>query len=87
MCAMYHAEQYKGGPHMLPSAYKGDFEKFRADWAAGTYDPGATYTFKLEDVEVLEVLQEEAWQDREPKRAAPPPKRKKRKKKGRKKHG
>ena len=28
MCAMYHAEQYKGGPHMLPSAYKGDFEKF-----------------------------------------------------------
>lgn len=87
MCAMYHAEQYKGGPHMLPSAYKGDFEKFRADWAAGTYDPGATYTFKPEDVEVLEVLQEEAWQDREPERAAPPPKRKKRKKKGRKKHG
>lgn len=71
---------------MLPSAYKGDFEKFRADWAAGTYDPGATYTFKLENVEVLEVLQEEAWQDREPERAAPP-KRKKRKKKGRKRRG
>ena len=70
----------------MPSAYKGDFEKFRADWAAGTYDPGATYTFKLENVEVLEVLQEEAWHDREPKRAAPP-KRKKRKKKGRKRRG
>ena len=68
MCAMYHAEQYKGGPGMLPSAYKGDFEKFRADWAAGTYDPGATYTFKLENVEVLEVLQEEAWNEREPER-------------------
>ena len=63
-----------------------DFEKFRADWAAGTYDPGATYTFKLENVEVLEVLQEETWQDREPERAAPP-KRKKRKKKGRKRRG
>ena len=86
MCALYHAEQYKGGPGMLPSAYKGDFEKFRADWAAGTYDPGATYTFKLENVEVLEVLQEEAWQDLEPERAAPP-KRKKRKKKGRKRRG
>jgi hypothetical protein len=37
-------------------------------------------------VEVLEVLQEEAWNEREPERAAPP-KRKKRKKKGRKRRG
>ena len=87
MNALYHAEQYKGGPAMLPSAYKNDFEKFKADWEAGTYDPGATYTFPLENVEVLEVLQEEAWNDPEPQRATPT-RRKKRKKKGRrKKHG
>ena len=88
MCAMYHAEQYKGGPAILPSAYKNNFEAFRRDWEAGTYDPGATYTFPLENVEVLEVLQEEAWNDPEPQRAAPtPPRRKKRKKGRRKKHG
>lgn len=87
MYAMYHAEQYKGGPYMLPSAYKDNFPKFKADWEAGTYDPGATYTFKLENVEVLEVLQEEAWQDREPQRAAPTPPRRKKRKKGRRKHG
>lgn len=78
---------HAGGDGMLPSAYKGDFEKFRADWAAGTYDPGATYTFKLENVEVLEVLQEEAWNEREPERHTPAPKRKKKRKKGRKRRG
>lgn len=89
MCALYHAEQYKGGPYMLPSAYKDDFQKFREDWAAGTYDPGGTYTFKLEYVEVLEVLAEEAWHDRGPGKTAPAPQRKKKRrgKKRRKRHG
>lgn len=54
MLALYHAEQYKPG-----TIYKDDFRAFRRDWEAGEYDPGATYTFKLDQVEVLEVLQEE----------------------------
>lgn len=54
MLAMYHAEQYK-----LLTAYKDNFDAFVKDWKNGEYDPGAVYTFKLEEVEVLEVLQEE----------------------------
>lgn len=52
--ALYHAEQY----HPFPS-YKNDFEGFCKAWEAGEYDPGASYTFRLDQVEVLEVLQEE----------------------------
>ena len=54
MLAMYEAEQYNpfGG-------YEEDFEGFKADWEAGNYDPGCTYTFPLSAVEVLEVVQEE----------------------------
>jgi hypothetical protein len=54
MLGMYQAEQYH--PYQR---YKKDFEQFQKDWAAGEYDPGMTYTFKDEEVEVLEVLQEE----------------------------
>lgn len=54
MLAMYEAEQYN--PFC---AYEDDFEGFKADWEAGTYDPGCTYTFPLSAVEVLEVVQEE----------------------------
>lgn len=51
---IYHAEQF----HPVPRYYK-DFERFCKDWANGEYDPGASYTFQHEYVEVLEVLQEE----------------------------
>ena len=50
----YEAEQYN--PFC---AYEDDFEGFKADWEAGTYDPGCTYTFPISAVEVLEVVQEE----------------------------
>lgn len=54
MLAMYEAEQYHpfGG-------YKDSFERFKADWESGDYDPGCTYTFPIPAVEVLEVVQEE----------------------------
>lgn len=54
MMGLYHAEQF----HPFPR-YKNEFEKFKADWEAEAYDPGCTYTFPLEAVEVLEVVQEE----------------------------
>lgn len=54
MLAMYEAEQYN--PFR---GYENNFEKFKADWEAGAYDPGCTYSFPLEVVEVLEVVQEE----------------------------
>lgn len=54
MLALYEAEQF----HPQPK-YKNDFEQFKKDWEAGEYEPGCTYTFPLEAVEVLEVIQEE----------------------------
>ena len=54
MMAMYEAEQFN--PY---AKYIDDFEGFKADWEARTYDPGCTYTFPLEAVEVIEVVQEE----------------------------
>lgn len=54
MAALYAAEQF----HPVPR-YKNDFEGFKKDWASGEYDPGCTYTFPLDAVEVLEVVQEE----------------------------
>lgn len=52
--ALYHAEQYK--PF---TPYKNAFAQFCKDWAAGEYDAGMVYTFRLNQVEVMEVLQEE----------------------------
>lgn len=54
MLALYEAEQFHPTPR-----YKKDFEHFKADWEAGTYDPGCVYSFPLAAVEVLEVVQEE----------------------------
>lgn len=54
MLAMYEAEQFN--PY---AQYIDDFEGFKADWEAGTYDPGCTYTFPSEAVEIIEVVQEE----------------------------
>lgn len=51
---LYHAEQFKPG-----TIYKNDFAQFCKDWEAGEYDAGMTYTFRHDQVEVLEVIQEE----------------------------
>lgn len=79
MMAIYHSEQV----HPFPR-YKNALEQFKADWAAGTYDPGATLCFQPEDVEEIEVLCEEIVP--EPQTATPPPRtpKKKRKKRRRK---
>lgn len=66
MMAIYHSEQV----HPFPR-YKNALEQFKADWAAGTYDPGATLCFQPEDVEEIEVLCEEIVP--EPQTATPPP--------------
>lgn len=76
MMAIYYSEQV----HPYPR-YKNDLEKFKADWAAQTYDPGCVLTFDPADVEEIEVICEEVIPP-EPPRPTPPPKRKK---KGRKK--
>lgn len=57
MLAMYHAEQFH--PYKNARGYKDNFEKFKADWESDQYDPGATFTFTMEQVEVLRVEQEE----------------------------
>lgn len=57
MFAMYHAEQFHPFKNARP--YKDDIERFKADWKSGEYDPGATYSFSVEEVEVLRVEQEE----------------------------
>ena len=79
MMAIYHSEQV----HPFPR-YKNDLEQFKADWAAGTYDPGATLCFQPEDVEEIEVLCEEIVP--EPQTATPSPRtpKKKRRKRRRK---
>ena len=41
MMAIYHSEQV----HPFPR-YKNALEQFKADWAAGTYDPGATLCYR-----------------------------------------
>ena len=79
MMAIYHSEQV----HPFPR-YKNALEQFKADWAAGTYDPGAILCFQPEDVEEIEVLCEEIVS--EPQTATPPPRtpKKKRRKRRRK---
>ena len=57
MLAMYQAEQFH--PYVPLRNYKNNFEQFKADWENEEYDPGATYTFDFDEVEVLEVIQEE----------------------------
>ena len=80
MMAIYYSEQV----HPVPR-YKNDLEKFKADWAAGTYDPGGVICFNPRDVEEIEVISEEV---KPPKPALAPPtgpesrRKKKRKKKG-----
>ena len=56
MKAMYEAEQFNefGG-----GTYIDDYKAFEEDWKAQTYDPGATFSFTDEQVEVVEVVQEE----------------------------
>lgn len=73
---------FRAGPPV--PRYKNDLEQFKADWAAGTYDPGATLCFQPEDVEEIEVLCEEIMP--EPQTATPPPRtpKKKRRKRRRK---
>lgn len=71
MMAIYYSEQV----HPYPR-YKNDLEKFKADWAAQTYDPGAILSFAPADVEELEVICEEVIPP-EPPRPTPPPKKKK----------
>ena len=80
MMAIYYSEQV----HPVPR-YKNDLEKFKADWAAGTYDPGGVICFSPRDVEVIEVVSEEV-KPPAPHTAPPtgpePRRRKKKKKKG-----
>ena len=57
MLAMYQAEQFH--PFAAMRNYKNNFEQFKEDWKKEEYDPGASYTFSFDEVEVLEVLQEE----------------------------
>lgn len=57
MTAFYYAEQYHPFRGMRP--YRNDFERFKADWTAGTYDPGSAFTFDPADVEEIETLCEE----------------------------
>lgn len=54
MMAIYEAEQAHPAPR-----YKGNFERFKEDWKNGEYDPACAYTFPLDAVEVLQVIQEE----------------------------
>ena len=54
MLALYEAEQYH--PTLR---YKNDFEQFKKDWENREYDPGCSFTFPLDQAEVLEVIQEE----------------------------
>lgn len=71
MMGIYYSEQV----HPYPR-YKNDLEKFKADWKAETYDPGAVLSFSPADVEEIEVICEEV-KPPEPPRPAPPPKQKK----------
>lgn len=85
MMALYYSEQV----HPFPR-YKNDLEKFKADWAAEKYDPGAAIVFHPADVEEIEVISEEVIPPPEPPTPAEPPaapsrKSKKRRKKRRRK--
>lgn len=61
MDAVYEAEQ----THPKPM-YKGEREKFLADWLTGKYNARMAFEFPAEDVEELEVVQEVKEPDRMP---------------------
>jgi len=54
MLAMYHLEQTSPFP-----MYLDEKERFIEDWESGNYEPACAFTFDLEDVEVIKVIQEE----------------------------
>lgn len=54
MLAMYHSEQTS--PLQI---YLGKKEEFISDWKSNRYEPDCAFTFEIEDVEVIEVIQEE----------------------------
>lgn len=60
MMAMYYAEQVSPFP-----AYINDLEQFKEDWKAGGYEPPCAISFRLEDVEELEVIREETKEEAE----------------------
>lgn len=75
MIALYYSEQV----HPIPR-YKNDLDKFKADWAAKTYDPAGVLTFPREDVEEIKTLCEEIMPPEPPAPPSPPaPPRKKKK--------
>lgn len=75
MMALYYSEQV----HPI-HRYKNDLDKFKADWAALTYDPAGVLTFPREDVEEIETLCEEIMPPEPPAPPSPPtPPRKKKK--------
>lgn len=78
MMAIYYLEQIR-----LYTSYKNDLEKFKQDWAAGTYDPGCSLCFDPADVEKIEVLSEEVIPP-EPVPSSPPTQNRKKKKRHRK---
>lgn len=64
MDGVYEAEQ----THPKPM-YKGEREKFLADWMNGKYNARMAFEFPAEDVEELEVIQEVKERDRTPRDA------------------
>lgn len=81
MMALYYSEQV----HPFPR-YKNDLEKFRADWNAGTYDPGCAIVFEPEAVEEIEVLCEEYIPPKPAERETPSAEPERRRRKKRRKH-
>lgn len=77
MMGLYYSEQI----HPYPR-YKNNLDKFKADWAGQTYDPGAVLCFDPADVEEIEVLCEEVIPP-EPSHTSPPPQNHTKKKKTR----
>lgn len=67
MDGVYEAEQ----THPKP-VYKGEREKFLADWLSGRYNARMAFEFPAEDVEELEVVQEVTEPKQEQPPAAPP---------------
>ena len=67
MDGVFEAEQ----THPKPM-YKGEREKFIADWLSGRYNARMAFEFPAEDVEELEVVQEATEPEEKPAPAAPP---------------
>lgn len=80
MDGVYEAEQ----THPKP-VYKGEREKFLADWLSGRYNARMAFEFPAEDVEELEIVEEVKEPDR--KQATTPRWRKVKEKRARRKKG